>query len=297
MKKPKLTVLDLSRGKTFSTTPRNVGGVRDFNTVEADGVSPDEIERGLSGFEGQVAEVLRNLSSARTLDDEMTRALLMNLMALIAVRNPQNREQMAEFQSETMKNMLSLSVQSKERWEATIQQMEEDGVDSIGEVSYEKMRDFVERNEYNINVNREYHIGIEMEEIDAVLPYLFGRDWTLLIAGENTGPFLTSDRPVALTWKYPEQVPPMFRESPGFGMQATRLVFPVSKEMAIVGEFESGEVVAMAEPKAVAAVNSQVAFLAVDQVYAPSLQFSWLTPKGEIKKGSDLLAFSKGEHI
>ena len=221
----------------------------------------------------------------------------MNLMALIAVRNPQNRKQMAEFQSETMKGMLAQIVNSEERWEATVQQVEEEGECSVRKVSYEQMKDFVERNEYSISVSRAYHIGIEMAGIDAVLPYLFGRDWTLLIAGENAGPFLTSDRPVALTWKHPELVPPMFRESPGFGMQATRLVFPVSKEMAIAGEFESGEAVAVAGPRAVATVNSQVAFLAVDQVYAPSLHFPWLTPKGEIKEGADLLSFSKGEHI
>jgi len=44
-KKSKLTVIDAVTRKKFESNPRNVGGVRDFNRIEADGVEPDVLER------------------------------------------------------------------------------------------------------------------------------------------------------------------------------------------------------------------------------------------------------------
>ena len=157
------------------------------------------------------------------------------------------------------------------------------------------MRDFVERDEYQITVNREHHIAIEMEGINVVLPFLFQRGWTLLIASREAGPFVTSDRPVVLTWRHPDQVRPSYRNSPGFGMRDTRVIFPVSKEIVIIGEFDKEDLVAIVGKKTVATINSQICFMANSQIYSPSLRFDWLTPDGEIKVGPELLTFAEGK--
>ncbi|MDZ8249191.1 DUF4238 domain-containing protein, partial [Escherichia coli] len=60
-KKSKLTVIDLKERKTFESNTRNVGGVRDFNRLELDGVDPNYLESSLAEFEGSVATHLRKL--------------------------------------------------------------------------------------------------------------------------------------------------------------------------------------------------------------------------------------------
>jgi len=274
-----------------------VGGVRDFNRVEIKGVSPDAIEQGLSGFEGEVASALRKVRGDKNLDDEMTYALIMNLMALIAVRNPQNRTQWTNFQSDVMKKMLALMVGTEERWKSVTNQMRETGVESVHNVTFEQMRDFIDRDAYDISVNREHHIAIEMEGIDVVLPCLFERSWTFLVASKDAGPFVTSDKPVILTWRHPEEIPPFYRNSPGFGMADTRVVFPVSKEIAIVGEFDTEDQVAFVGKRTVATINSQICFFANSQIYSPSLRFNWISPDGKIKVGPELLSFTKEKGI
>jgi hypothetical protein len=60
-KKYNLTVIDLKEKKKFETTPRNVGGIRDFNRVEIGGVDPEIIGKKQSEFEGKAATALKNL--------------------------------------------------------------------------------------------------------------------------------------------------------------------------------------------------------------------------------------------
>ena len=43
--KYRITVLDLKRRHHFETTPRNIGGQRDFNRVEKDGMPPDFLDQ------------------------------------------------------------------------------------------------------------------------------------------------------------------------------------------------------------------------------------------------------------
>jgi hypothetical protein len=61
-KKSKLTVIDLKELKKFETIPRNVGGMRDFNRVEIDGIDPEIIEKQQSEFESKVAHALKNIA-------------------------------------------------------------------------------------------------------------------------------------------------------------------------------------------------------------------------------------------
>ena len=58
-KKSKLTVIDLLQNKHFETKPRNVGGLRDFNRIDVEGVDPIFLEKSLAEFEGEAARALK----------------------------------------------------------------------------------------------------------------------------------------------------------------------------------------------------------------------------------------------
>ncbi len=287
-KNSKITVLDLERRRYFPTNIRNIGGVRDFNRIKAKGILPDSLENSLSSFEGQAATALRELQKEQSLKNKNTYAIIMNLIALIAIRNPQMRRQWSDFQTKVTKQLMSITTATKERWESTLRKMREDGVEVDENVSYEQTKEFWERGEYKINVPTESHIDVEFQHIDIILPFLFNRGWKLAIASDGAGPFITCDRPVCLTWKYPEKLSPAMRHSPGFGMKDTEVVFPISKNMAIIGEFEIKNQIVTAQREMVSYINSRIIYFAISQVYVPDLSFGFIDGKDNIREGCEI---------
>lgn len=292
-KNGKLSVLDLERGTTYETIPRNVAAVRDFNRVSINGIPPDFVETQFSGFESELAHALRNLERSRTfVADERTYVL--NLMALLAVRHPDVREAIRDFHEQIARQVGSMVLATPERWESTKRSMERDGKPIDAGISYEQLKDFHERGEYTVTVPNERHIELETTTAAAVLEVLARRDWLLLVADDAaTGPFITGNRPVTLIWKDPEQVPPMMRDSPGFGVEGTQVVFAVSRNLAVVGDFNGRSGTMAANPALVGAINSRMIRFS-RQVYAPKLAFSFLVGEGRLMEGGSLLAHLAG---
>ncbi len=294
-RKSKLTVLDLRERKCFKANTRNVGGERDFNRIEVKDLPPDSVEKKLSSFEGMAADALRVISQEKNLTDKNTFDVLMNLIALMAIRTPQVREVWSDFMDQVSKKLSHMMLSTKERWEDTLRRMREDGIAVGQNISYEKMRDFVDRGEYTVKTPTETHILNELQAIDAVLPFLANRGWSIIMTSDGTGPFVTCDRPVSLRWKHPEELPAPFRESPGFGMKDTIVLFPVSSRMAMAGEFEETDGVFNANTaytgnkEFVAHINSQIILFAVRWVYAPDPSFSFIDySTGKPRPGSEL---------
>lgn len=76
----------------------------------------------------------------------------------------------------------------------------------------EDVMDFQRRGEYEIHFDREFHIGMEFEMFNGILPHLFSKNWLLIRATESSGPFTTTDNPVKLEWKDPDCLFPLFCE-------------------------------------------------------------------------------------
>lgn len=136
-KKCKLTVANLRGRRFFETKPRNVGGVRDFNRIEREGLKPDLLEGVLADFEGKVAKAIRNLSDTSIFQGE-DRITILNLVALLAVRSPHMRENWRRFEEQVLKQVMDLTLATKERWESTTRSMERDGRKPPHDISYER---------------------------------------------------------------------------------------------------------------------------------------------------------------
>jgi len=294
-KKPKLTVLDLQERRSYPANTRNVGGVRDFNRIDVENAPHDSLESGLSGFETMAADALRFVFQKRSLTDRHTLLVLMNLIALLAIRNPQVRNNWSHSLAQVYKTMLHMMISTKERWERAIRGIKASGVSVDDGITYEGMRDFVRSGEYEIETPTETHIFYEFHGIDAVLPFLVNRLWSLITISDSMGSFVTCDRPVGVWWKSPEQIPPAMRDSAGFGMKNTIIVFPISSHMLMTGEFEETDrvfphdVVLPATEELAAHMNSQIIRFAVRWIYASDLSFKFIDYKtGRMKLGSDL---------
>ena len=126
-------------------------------------------------------------------------------------------------------------------------------------------------------------------KIDAILPCLINRNWVLIQANESSGSFITTDNPVDLSWKEPDKIPPFYRQSPGFGLKGTEVYFPVSQDLALLGEFEGKEGAIEATENLVAIFNSKMLLNAYKQVYAPKFGFKFYVKDDEILTGNRIL--------
>jgi hypothetical protein len=109
-KKAKLTVLDLKDRRSFLEHPQGICAVRDFNRLEADGISPDALESAWSSSETDWADALKNLHRDRILDDEIAYRAVLTLIALFVARNPYVRAQWSQAMDQLGKLILATTL-------------------------------------------------------------------------------------------------------------------------------------------------------------------------------------------
>jgi hypothetical protein len=119
-KRPRLFVVDAIEKRSFETSPRNVAAERDFNRVDIKGFAPDALEMDLAKFESDVSAALARISNSKSFRDPNDRMPVLNLLGLMALRNPRLREKFSDFQSRIAKMMLRLMLETPERWAAQI---------------------------------------------------------------------------------------------------------------------------------------------------------------------------------
>ena len=291
-KKSKLTVIDIGQNKIFETIPRNVGGVRDFNRIDAEGVDQNTLETALSQFDGEVATALKNIEETKSFEGE-DRILILNLIALLAIRSPEMRNHLEDFEIRVMEKIMDVALSKREIWESQLRQMEDKGYKVNKNVTYEQMKDFHNRKEYTIKFPNGHHISKEFHAIDGISPYLFARKWLLIESTAETGPFITTDNPVNLTWNDPDKLPPAFKHNPGYGLKSTVVYFAISKNLAVIGEFDGREGFFIGTKELVAPLNSKLLGFTYQQIYTPKLNFMFLDDQLEFRSGSEILKLVK----
>jgi hypothetical protein len=286
-KNAQLFVTDTISRKSFMASARNVASARDFNRVEADGVDANHIESRYAAFEGQAAQALMRMDERGEFGDEQDHNLILNLIALFAVRNPRMRENSRRFHEQLAKMLMSQTLATEERYERSVASAIRVGEVRPHDIGYESMRDFVESERYTIEVSTTGHVKTELELVDTALPLLGARSWLLLRAAAGSGGFITSDHPVALYWAEQRDRGPFY--SPGFGLNGTEVVFPVSNGLAMISTFDGPHGVHDATPEQVALVNGAVAGHGRRQIYARDDRFHYAHAPGEMRRGADLL--------
>lgn len=285
-KNSKITVLDLKNKKTFVTVPRNVGGMRDFNRVEIDGVDPEIVEKKQSEFEGKAATALKKLEETLDFSGD-TKDLILELIGMLAIKSPERREHLAKPQIEIAKMIMAMTLESKERWEDQIEQIkEESGEDISNGTTYEEMKDLYERGVFEVSVTQEHQISMEIFGMQVITEQLHKRNWVLLKTDNDAGEFITTDNPVSLTWNDPSL---NHIASPGFGLANTMVYFPVSKNLALIGEFDGQEGLRTANKKLVAIYNSNIIANSYQRVLSSKLNFNYIAKGGSMQLGNTLV--------
>lgn len=235
-----VVVHDFQDKRTYETNTRNVCAERDFMRFEAQGRKPDWLEEEFSKLESKACEAIRDVVRTTGTFEGEHKNYILNLMALLAVRSPEQRENMRDFQARVATRIMDLVLEKKERWESENKRMQE-ATGKMHNVTYEEAKEFHERGEYTIEVAREHHIATEIKLFETVLQLLGQRKWTLYIAEGTYGEFITTDRPVVIAYLDPESVPAYVRYSPGFALKNTEIYFPLTKHALLVGRWDEEE--------------------------------------------------------
>lgn len=234
-----VVVHDLQGKKTFETNTRNICAQRDFMRFEVKERRPDWLEEEFGRLESEAVAAIRDVAKSGVFEGE-NKNYILNLMALLAVRSPEQRENMRDFQARIAERLMDLVLEDKERWESQIKEMETStGKPSF--VTYEDAKDFHRRGEYTIEVPRERHIQTEIDLYKTVLQLLSQRKWTLYLVPGDYGEFITTSRPVVIVYIDPEKVPAYLRHSPGFGLKNTEVYFPLTKHALLIGRWDGDE--------------------------------------------------------
>ena len=289
------TYLASARTGWVATNVRNVGAERDFLRIEIPGQEPNALERAMANMEGEIATSLKKIEQTKRFEGE-DRTMILNLMALLAVRSPERREHWRQFQEQVAMRVMDLALSSKEMWHGQIQQMKEAGREVNEKVSYEKMKEFHERGEYDIEVAREMHIQTEVSVFDTVLQSLGRRNWSMYVTNKSLGPFVTCDSPVVLSWLNPPKTRSPFNRSPGFDLRNTQVYFPISQNLALIGEFDGEDCTLQAIPQVVGHGNVQMIEHSVAQLYSSEKDFMYYGQSLELFQDSKFMdRFAKVE--
>ena len=237
-RKPKLFVIDGKEHRSFPTAPVNVAAERDFHRIEAEGYEPDTLEKGFSEFEGEVSQSLNRIIAARSIRDDNDRAYLLNLMALLAVKNPRHRENSRRTQEQIWKRVLDLAAATPDMWASQIRRAKAAGdIEPDADTDYFNARKFIDADQYRIEVPTGRHLEQEIKSFETVLPFFFQRRWVLLKSPRRETGFITSDHPVCLMWSEPARRGQF--HGPGYGLRRTQILFPISNDLAVMGAFEA----------------------------------------------------------
>ena len=92
---------------------------------------------------------------------------IFNVIALLAARSPEKRENWRRFNASIAEGLIGWNLSSKENYEAS---MSKDSSTTEKEISYEDMKSFFESNAYKIDMSVSSHLEMEIESIDTILP-------------------------------------------------------------------------------------------------------------------------------
>lgn len=263
-------VLEMDNGNGFRTSPKNVAAKRDFNRVDIEGHPPDAIEQALSPVEALMIEACRRVIQTQAYPNDGDINYILNLVGLVAVRNPKLRTSFNKTREHTMRIIGHMLVSEKEVFEHHTRKAKEAGyLNPANNATYEEVKRFVEGGEYDFEFSSEGSLRVELETFNKILPLLGERIWSVFVAPHSGPSFICSDHPVTLVWKDARIKGPV-----GFGLQNTEVFFPLGPSVGLYGTYEQpqNEVVELS-PISVARLNRRIMDNAEQHVFSTSEYF------------------------
>ena len=283
-----LYVLDQQTRQQYPTRPGKTARQRDYYRIErTDAGDPTSLEKTLAGLEGMLATALEETIRSQTLPKGRDLDLLLNLVALMAIRVPAVRSLSTRVTKARYEKMMHDTVATPEAWEAVIAGMKADGA-KVPHKSYKEMKRSVEGHHYRLTVDipQNDHIETMISLSEQLFPYLAERNWYLTVAMPDAPDLICSDNPVSLSatprCPSPSEI--------GHAVRGTVLSFPLNRRMALIGTFEAIEFPSTMSERMVALANGASGRNAERFLFSSGPDFVWLDKNERIRHTADLLA-------
>jgi hypothetical protein len=283
-----LYCFDILNKRSWPSNTKEVGDERDFNRIDAAGVSPGLLERELATLETGFSAAFRAIKETRMLPSGDHFNSIMNFIALIGVRNPAHRANVDATRSQLLRVTMELYLQSRERWEQLKSKALNDGLESIKDLTYEEAKKYLLENDWQLKNDPNSFHPLEFGVLEEVVQLLARRDWTLIIAPEPFH-FITTDRPVVLAWTLPNTTVPY---GPGFGSLHSAVHFALDRNLALLGRFSDTSGTIEANDSLVGGINSMLAVNARRFVYGPDNPFLMLDEDDRLTNSKDMLGIA-----
>lgn len=284
-----LYVLDQRQRKRWGPVrPANTARQHDFYAIDArPDADPIVIERALGDIEAKCSTVVHSVIKRKELPTGTDRDILLNFVALMAVRVPAIRNAVSGVIDNVMKHLTRTMLKSEEGWQRFNRACE--GSDKKDDLTHEEMKASVDGDEYTVNLDRSWHVGMMLELGSKLVLSLAQRNWSIWIAEDDAPDLICSDKPVCLTW-YTSQPPPL---PPGFDLRGTAVIMPINRNIAISGTFEDQPPKSTLDKHDVATVNRSTREYA-SQIYSSEAEFLWAMTDERVGSASDLMEMLVG---
>jgi hypothetical protein len=229
-------VVDLRQRKVFSTSPANVCKERDFNRIESDTLPIDALETALSKFEDLVGGALTEIQQEPEGISRSNWNILLNFMALLAVRNPIIREHVNKRATEHWIRTIENATDTPEKFAAVFAKAQAAGdIDKSLTPDFVQHREFLTAHRFTVEFPHGSFVPAEFDAVDDILRQLGMLRWTVLRAPADSGGFVTTDRPVTPARRdglHPSNMNPV-----DFRSENTLVFFPLSPDLLALGHF------------------------------------------------------------
>lgn len=251
--------VDLVVKKGFPQSVKNVAGEDHFNRLDGH-PDPNILERSYANeVEGPGIAALTRVVNSCSFSKIADREAVLLLFSLFAARNPRDRQHLES----TIKPFNQVLMASK-----------------LGPEALKSPEALAA-----LEMNSSKHAYFELGLIGKIHQCLLERKWRFLQVSNGSPGFITSDYPVNLV-AHPG------RHDDGWGLgyalRDVSIFIPLSRNIAIFGDYEANERVILLEKTEVAAFNSRTIGNATRQIYAHSDAFEFINLDGNLLIGKDL---------
>ncbi|MBO3283971.1 DUF4238 domain-containing protein [Paenibacillus sp. FSL M8-0228] len=285
----RLWVFDSLNSGQWESKIREVAHKRDLYRVHYPEVKPDIFEDIFGEIEDKVGPIIRGVCEKLLMPMGDEYIWLMNYIALLAERTPARREVISKPMKELQKLFVEMDSSASE-YHKTM--MEETYMDNI---TNKERRKVTFEDEHSIRLDNNTHMKYLLTAIDAIIPFLIDRNWSVVYCPPTLGDFICSDNPVSLHWV--EDKDRGIYSSPGYGLMGTEVSIPLSSRVMLLGRFEQVHPASGIIPsrRTLAILNSYTGMFCDRFIFSRKNDFFWYTAKNKIGNIRDFKQIVKEE--
>lgn len=284
----KIWVFDLKSGNQWHAAPASVGYEKKLYNVELPDTAPDVVEDVFSEVEDSVAPIIKEIINRQKIPNDFNEySWLVNYIALLSQRTPARMNQSVQPLLDVTKQISKMILSSPEIYENIKQGMKKEGKTIKEDVSYEELRSLVYGEHFNLSTDNNTRLTLLFNAIDAILPSLGARNWSVCYSPPEVGDFILSDNPVNLHWTTKKNRG--IWSSPGYELRETEVSIPLSSRIMLLGRFEEMPAhVSIRSRRDLASLNSYTALHSKNFIFSRQRDFLWYMIDNSVKNTSDL---------